>query len=527
MRSYSKKVFLLIIVFLVLRIVTGSVLELGNDESYYWLYSKHLQWNYFDHPPMIALWLRIFTLNGLLFDYEIFLRLGSVVSCACSTWFVYKAVAEIKSERAGWFAACIFNTSLYAGIVAGVLIMPDSPQLFFWTFCLWQIAKLMTNEDSWATWLLFGISAGLCSMSKIHGGFIWIGVALYVICRHRAWLRNPKLYVALLVSLVIISPVLFWNFQYDFVTWKFHSARIVPLESSGVRGNFFTVFIEQIFITNPFVFFLILPLISTLWKRNKLQPALVVYNFIALPLIFSLFIISIFREVWYHWSGPAYVSLIPYAAIRLAEHNPKKDFPRLIKYATAFFLFILVAWPLTIHFFPGTYGSHKKEELGNGDITLDKLGWKKSGEHFAGIYKNEFAVNNAPIICSSWWGAHIEYYFARPADAGVIGIGDVYKLHQYGWLNAGRLSFLNMDTAYCILPSLEAAKIDTTYEKFYTKSELVETIPVYRQQKNVSNFYVYRLTGWTGRQPLVMRPSTKAISFLWVNPLLSIKDILW
>src|SRR5689334_13079546 len=105
MRSYSKKVFLLIIVFLVLRIVTGSVLELGNDESYYWLYSNHLQWNYFDHPPMIAVWLRIFTLNGLLFDYEIFLRLGSVVSCACSTWFLYKAVAEIKNERAGWFAA--------------------------------------------------------------------------------------------------------------------------------------------------------------------------------------------------------------------------------------------------------------------------------------------------------------------------------------------------------------------------------------------------------------------------------------
>ena len=525
MQCYSRKVFVLILVFLVLRIITGSLLELGNDESYYWLYSNHLQWNYFDHPPMIAVWLRIFTLNGLLFDHEIFLRLGSAVSCACSTWFMYKTVAVIKDERAGWLAACLFNASLYAGIVSGVLVMPDSPQLFFWTLCLWQIAKLMTNDNSWKTWLLFAVSAGLCSMSKIHGVFIWFGFALYIVCRHRSLLKIPKLYVALFISLIIISPVLFWNFSYDFVTWKFHSARIVPAGSAGERGNFFIVLLEQIFITNPFVFILILPLAPVLYRKVKLNPPLVVYNFIALPLILSLCVISVFRETWYHWSGPGYVSLIPFAAIRLSERNLKEVFPRTIRYANAFFLFILFAWPLTVHFFPGTYGSDNKSELGKGDVTLDKLGWKKSGEYFADTYKGKLAAGNAPIICSSWWGAHIEYYFARPAHAGVIGIGDVYKLHQYGWLNEKRLSLLNMDTAYCILPSPEGAHIDTTYEKFYTQSELVTTIPVYRQKKNVSNFYVYRLTGWTGKQPLVMRPTKRDVSFLWVNPLLYVKDL--
>jgi hypothetical protein len=40
---------------------------------------------------------------------------------------MYKTVSLIKDARAGWYAAILFNASLYAGIVAGVLLMPDSP----------------------------------------------------------------------------------------------------------------------------------------------------------------------------------------------------------------------------------------------------------------------------------------------------------------------------------------------------------------------------------------------------------------
>src|SRR5688572_30596841 len=176
--GYRHKVIVLIILFLTLRLITASVLELGNDEAYYWLYSQDLQWNYFDHPPMVAAWVRLSTLNGWLEEYEVMVRAGSVVSCALSTWFLYKAVSLVHSQRAGWFAACLLNASLYAGLVAGVLIMPDSPQLFFWSFCLWQIAKLMHNDRNWWTWILFGISAGLCVMSKVHGVFIWFGLGL-------------------------------------------------------------------------------------------------------------------------------------------------------------------------------------------------------------------------------------------------------------------------------------------------------------------------------------------------------------
>src|SRR5689334_17922432 len=73
--SYRKKLFTLIAVFSAVRLILAFVAELGNDEAYYWLYSQYWQWNYFDHPPMVAVWIRIFTANLALEQYEGFLRL--------------------------------------------------------------------------------------------------------------------------------------------------------------------------------------------------------------------------------------------------------------------------------------------------------------------------------------------------------------------------------------------------------------------------------------------------------------------
>ena len=40
------------------RLVIAAGLLLGTDEVYYYFYAEHLQWNYFDHPPGVALLIR-------------------------------------------------------------------------------------------------------------------------------------------------------------------------------------------------------------------------------------------------------------------------------------------------------------------------------------------------------------------------------------------------------------------------------------------------------------------------------------
>src|SRR5258705_10065831 len=93
---YKKRVLILIVASSILRGIVAFWLELANDESYYLLYSRFLQWNYFDHPPMVALMIRLFTANLYLEDYPFFLRLGSIAGCALCTWFIYKCVSTLS-----------------------------------------------------------------------------------------------------------------------------------------------------------------------------------------------------------------------------------------------------------------------------------------------------------------------------------------------------------------------------------------------------------------------------------------------
>jgi len=284
---FKRLTIYLIIITAACRCVAAFLLELGNDEAYYWLYAQHLQWNYFDHPPLIALWIRMSTFN-LAFASEGFIRLGSIVSCALSTWFIFKTSSTAFSERAGWYTACLFNASFYVSVTAGVYILPDSPQIVFWTFSLYMLTRIVNNERSWLNWLMFGAGCGLCMMSKVHGVFILSGLALYIIFKNRQWLRNPRLYFSLLLAIVIFLPVIIWNVRNDFITYKFHSQRVSLISTDWNMKTFFTEIFSQLFLNNPVNVILILISFFSISFRNTAGS---IYKFIGIPL--SLLLIFI------------------------------------------------------------------------------------------------------------------------------------------------------------------------------------------------------------------------------------------
>jgi 4-amino-4-deoxy-L-arabinose transferase-like glycosyltransferase len=506
--TYQQKTILLIILFFSLRCVLAFILELSNDESYYWTYSKFLKWNYFDHPPMIAYVIRLFTANLLLEQYDGFIRLGSVAGFALSTWFIFKTAATIHSEKAGWFAACLYSTSFYAGLMAGLHAMPDAPQMIFWTFCLWMLAKICTGDQKWATWILFGISAGLCIMSKVHGVFIWFGLGLYLLFQKRSWLAKPQLYIALILSLIISSPILIWNIQNDFATYDFHSSRVTIDQLTINFKAFLEELTGQFIINNPFHVIIILAALAVMWKKQlQHQQALALFNFIALPLALLLLFIALFRDTLPHWNGPAYITLIPLAGIYLAVQKKSSLYTKLFHWGIAGFIAFCICWPVVNHYYPGTYGVQQGIELGKGDVTLDKYGWRQAGRKFKLFYEAEVAKGQvpagAPVVCYKWWGAHVEYFFCRPLGIEMIGLGEMNTLHEYLWTNQEKIHKVNMATAYCVVPSDEYYDAKACYSGYYDRIDSITTIKVMRNNLPAHNFYVYRLSGWKGKIPVV------------------------
>jgi hypothetical protein len=498
--KYRNKLILLIAVSTVVRLLTAASVELGNDEVYYWTYAQKLQWNYFDHPPMVAVWIKLFTAALSLEQYELFIRLGSIISCAAATLVLFDTVKKIHSEKAGWYAALLYNASLYAGIIAGLFILPDSPQMLFWCCSLWLLVKISEAPRNTKWWILFGIATGLCIMSKVHGMFLWFGTGIYILAKKREWLRMPQLYLAVLITALIVSPVLLWNIANDFITYRFHSERVAVEEFKVNWTGFATEIFGQLFYNNPFnVIITVAALIATGQRIYSTRAALVIYNFIALPLVCILVAIAFFRNTFPHWSGPAYVTLIPLAAIYIAEKNKKT----LLKSALFFIAFILAAGVLLINFFPGTTGKKAIEKLGTGDFTLDMFGWKDAGRSFADIRVREIKAGrmnaDAPIVSYKWFpAAHEDYYFCRPSGIEMIGLGNMHDLHHYSWMNKWRMPKQNMQQAWCVIPSNENHDAVEKYGYWYAKIDSLTTIESYRNRKLARLFFVYRLSGWKG-----------------------------
>ncbi len=489
----AKKSVWLVVVFTFLRLLFSSFLNLGNDESYYLTYAQQLQINYFDHPPMVAIWIKFFTANLALQDSLFFIRLGSLVGCALSSFFIYKAITAISTARAGFAGVFLYNISFYASITAGLFIFPDTPQLVFWTASMYFITQILRDDKKILPWLCFGACAGLSIMSKVHAVFLWGGVFLYAVFYRRSWLSNKALYISAAVTAIIISPILTWNIQNDFITFRFHGERVVVNEKSGF--NFMGLLREtvgQFILNNPFTIGLII-LFFTKKHPSSTGSAIKVFKLMGVPLLVVIFFLSMFRTTLPHWSGPAYISLLPIAAIGLSEMSIAK-FNLFTRSAFSYNVILIALIITAVNFYPGTFSNEAGAALGKTDISLDAYGWKEGGEKFAAIYKSRKLTSKAPMLCNTWWGAHDEYYFARPLNIKMIGLGSVLDVHHYAWRLKYDTINIKMDTAYAVVHSYDYFDAKKAFGNYYSKIDSIATIPIIRGGKLAYNFYIYELS---------------------------------
>ena len=464
--NYTRKVLILITISTALRIIFASIIELGPDEVYYWTYARNLQWCYFDHPPIVGWLIRLTTAN-LLFHSELPVRIGAIACSAIGAWLIFKLGSLVYNQRAGWFAALLFTSSVYCSLVVGTFILPDSPQIIFWFTAVILLIKISRVSDNMRNadllWVLFGLVTGLCIMCKVHGVFLWLAVLLHLIFVDSRWLKHKGIYLAAGITMVIVSPIIIWNIQHNFIMYHYHSSRIASGVSAVSIEGLFKTLIQQIIGSNPFNFFLIC---SGLWFvfKKKLtieQKEIKILLFCSMPLILIVLIISIFKETLAHWAGPAYSCLLIFPAVSLAasKKNNYQNFPNVLIWALCYISLIPISQVLITNYFPGTLSLEKQgQKTGSKDITLDTYGWREIGAKFDSLYKNDVKNKtmpaNARVIVTDWaTAASIEFYVTSKTKQDVYGIGDAADLHQYYLSNSGKAQFKPGENAYYIVPS--------------------------------------------------------------------------
>ena len=129
-----------------MRCVLALLLNLGNDEVYYFTYAVQPDWNHFDHPPLVGLFIRIFTFN-LHWLNDLSMRLPAIAGAAINTWLIAQCGQKLGSEKGGLVAAILYNTSVYCSILSGLFILPDSVQLVFWLASLLPLCCCWPARD--------------------------------------------------------------------------------------------------------------------------------------------------------------------------------------------------------------------------------------------------------------------------------------------------------------------------------------------------------------------------------------------
>jgi len=488
---------------MLLRMIAAALLELGNDEVYYVLYALDLHANYFDHPPGVGLLIRIFT-GDLSFMHEFFIRSGAIFCAGVGTFLTYKLGTLLKNERTGWYAAIFYNTSIYTSVIAGAFIIPDSPQVVFWMGSLLVMYQIILKSEKLHSvklvqWLLLGLLIGLCIMCKVHGIFLWFGFGLYLLFYQRKLLANYGVYLAAAATITIMSPILIWNIQNDFITYKFHSERVAIQESIFHMDSFFQTLGGQLLYNNPINAVVI---IIALWKVRSLNYlSLTGFRFIllcGLPIILVVTIMSLFNSLLPHWSGPGFMVLGLLASAYLDEMTKVNFFPKVMKVSAYLIATAFVAAILIIKFYPGTLGYRDKARYGEGDFTLDMYGWKYFGNEFSSWLKyqkkNSVLKDDIKIISHKWFpAAHLDYYVAIPNNIALVGVGKITDLHQYFWLNKDRAVLQKGEDALCIIPSNYSVNIDEAFLPYFNSAEFVKTFESRRSGQMARYFNIYLL----------------------------------
>jgi 4-amino-4-deoxy-L-arabinose transferase-like glycosyltransferase len=282
-------VILLIAALTAMRLVYAGVLDLRTDEAYYWTWSRESVLAFLDHPPGIAWLIRFGT--AIFGDTALGVRFGGIVAMLVTQLLLADIVRRVTHDaRAVIFAVLLPEAALYYGLLMAK-VAPDTAMIPCAVAMLWALVRLNeSGNPRW--WLAAGLFAGLALLSKFTAIMLLPAVVAFVLVPdwRRRWLLSPYPWAAALIAAIVFSPVVIWNVQHDFASFRFQFVRAVATHPFSFRtvGEF-------IGLQFGLVGFVLLPVVLsgvalTAWRgyRSREPVAILLSTAVLVPFLYFL-----------------------------------------------------------------------------------------------------------------------------------------------------------------------------------------------------------------------------------------------
>lgn len=498
--------WLLALVF-ALHAVLGANLGLSVDEAHYALYAAHPALSYFDHPPLVgwAQWplVALGAPTALLRLVPGLLWLGTVLLVYRVTWrFVVAAnsvnelAANAQAEQSAfWAVAALLLAPLLH--ILGIGLLPDT-LLMFWSVALMlQTLRLMESAQParLAQWLLLGVMLGLAGLSKYTAIFAAGAVAVCLLSAHGlAVLRRPGLWVAVLLALLLVSPVAIWNAQNHWVSFVYQAKH-------GAGSDWQAIHLLRFLLVQVLSFG---PLLWWGWAgaRAVKKSQRTLLGFFAIPFAVLAYL-SGGGSSLPHWTAPAWVALAPFAGIGLARSWAAGK--RLTVQALALLqAMACVALPTIMLSAGMPFMEGKTASLESSDAPnpfADLHGWDAAGVR-AQALANQQGLD--AVAVQNWTLASRIGWYARPLKVHVLED----RFDQFD-LWAGKLPVGG--SALLVDWSQLPYEVPLGAHGFAQCSKL-DHLEVQRFGYAVSSFDFYACSGWSDQpQPRLKSAATKAV----------------
>jgi 4-amino-4-deoxy-L-arabinose transferase-like glycosyltransferase len=217
-----------------MRVIYAGAIDLRTDEAYYWTWSKESALSFLDHPPMIAWFIRFGT--AIFGDTNLGVRFAGIVAMLVTQLLLADIVRRVTHDvRAIVIAVLMPEAALYYGLLMAK-VSPDVALIPFAVAMVWALVRLHESNDArW--WLAAGAFAGLAMLSKFTAVMLLPAVAAFMLVpkwRGR-WLASPYPWAAALIAVVVFLPVLIWNSQHDWASFRFQLVRATATHEISFR----------------------------------------------------------------------------------------------------------------------------------------------------------------------------------------------------------------------------------------------------------------------------------------------------
>lgn len=317
--NYKKINYFLFSYFLIALIL--SPIMLYYEDSYYYLdWSKHLALSYFDGPPMIAYMIKMST--SIFGSNNFALGVVSVFATSLTSLVMYKTSRLFLNKQSSYVATLLW---LFFPITTHVMMLEityDTPQNLFWALCLYFMARYLKHHSIRDLYKI-GLCCGLLLLSKYTGIILILAILLFLlISNYRKLFKSVHFYGAIIIALIIFSPILIWNYQNNWISFTYQlqthslSNTINPLINSF---KLIKTYILQLNLS------LIIPILIICEKHYRKYSSVLFFLVVSLiVLIFYLVMAGMNTDVRIYWLAPYLISCSILAGFFYQEKNSPK-----------------------------------------------------------------------------------------------------------------------------------------------------------------------------------------------------------